>query len=402
MSRIALNKNTNRFSIKRLTLYAAAVSFLLFDNYIAPPGIRPFDFLGWAILLVAMAVGWLDIRLKSTLSDPRFLLCAVIVLPGLVLGIGLQNSWSALLLSLGLMGFLILNGSRLFEANLLGILKFALLILAFGMFFQFLLLILTGEVTPMLFLVTEEATRSNFGGLFYRPTGFYIEPSEHSLAVFTLMCAYATLTKRKDWIVALAAVSIALSLSLAGILAVLAFYAIPVIGRLSVRYFTHLAIAAGVFFIIFIIAQEFDAFQLGVLNRIDTVIAGGDGSARDRLMLLFDAKCHAFLSDKALLFPILGSGASSDAFTDYCGANNIAWMLFSLGYVGTFVFILLVFYNVRSMPLIVFVCVYILFASQLSSFGFFWMYAAILTVLLRKHHNQKKLVQFDKMRDACQ
>lgn len=389
MFRMALNKNTNRFSIKRLTLYAAAVSFLLFGNYIAPPGIRPFDFLGWAILFVAMAMGWLDIRLKSIFTDPRFLLSAVIVLPGLVLGIGLQNSWSVLLLSLGLVGFLILNGSRLFETNLLGILKFSLLILSFGMFFQFLLLILTGEVKPMLFLVTEEATRSDFGGLFYRPTGFYIEPSEHSLAVFTLMCAYATLTKRKDWIVALAAVSIALSLSLTGILAVLAFYAIPVIARLSVRYITHLAIAVGVFFMVFIIVQQFDAFQLGVLSRMDTVLAGDDGSAHDRLMLLFEAKCHAFLIDKALLFPLVGAGVSSDAFTNYCGANNISWMLFSLGYVGCFVFIFFVFYSVRKMPLIVFACVYILFASQLSSYGFFWMYVAILTTISRKNHNQK-------------
>ncbi len=375
---------TRKFSIAKYLLLLAIFLTLLFDNYLNPPGLRPFDLISWAIIFGLALFGYIE---TSSSFSKLTILLILIIFPGIFLGLLVQESLGAIYLIFGFLTIFCLKTSSIFKENLLTFIEIAISILSIGMFLQFITLLYSGEVPKLLPLATEDSTRSNFAGLFYRPTGFYIEPGTHSFTVLLLLGIYAELKSAKfTTVFFIGALSILLSLSLAGILALTILCMLPLSGE-KVRYKSLVLKAFTLFFLIVVLFQ-FEQFQTAISSRLVDVFSGEDGSANDRFMGLFSWGCHNFLLDSSFIRLIVGSGIRSDLFTDYCGANNIAWLLYSFGYLPTFfiVFMLIKIFN-KSL-LLTFILIYILFSSPISSYAFIYLYIVMVMIYSRRGINE--------------
>src|SRR3990167_6106268 len=118
--------------------------FLLYDNYLNPPGVRVFDVIGWLVMYFALFIGVLDTKFKYAYTvSLSFFVVAVILCVGIVLG-GVTGSASIIPFGFGLISFLILSKSEALKLHLYGIVKSLLVILALGMIIQFIIFQLTG------------------------------------------------------------------------------------------------------------------------------------------------------------------------------------------------------------------------------------------------------------------
>jgi len=376
----------------KIGIVIIGICFTLFDNYIKPPGIRVFDWLGWAILFLTFFSGWLGVRSLSRLSPVIMLIIMPILLVGMIAGIFLQQSPAVILFSLGLVSYLILSSSYLLKDNLFGIVKLLLLVISLCLILQYILFLSTGELQSFILWGTEKEVRSITG---FRPTGLFIEPGSHALAVITLMSIYIAIKGRLDGVVLLSAASIILSRSLGGLgglFILLLLYGLKT-KKNKIIYFISFA---TLIYLAVLLLPNWELFDLTIIQKIDNIALGTDGSYNDRLDLFTNDSCHVWMANQAILFPIIGSGLSSDAFTSQCGSNNLALLIFSFGYLGALLLIVLIITFLWKQPLCLFAFSYFVFSGQITSNGFFWFWLSMATIVVSdidyNAHNLKMVI----------
>jgi hypothetical protein len=296
------------------------------------------------------------------------------------MGIFSLGSWSVVPFLMGLLIYIFLVNSIEFYLEFEDIVKYSLILASVAIFTQFGYYLVSGQMINLAIFASEVETRSNFGGLIMRPTGFFIEPGSHALATVNLLMIYLTLKNYKfDFLALCATISVFLSMSLAGFLVLLlAFTVLSVrtLGRGGVRFGVGLALTI-LGLIVLAPGWLVDAIGLVFFERLDTILVGSDGSANDRLgKLNFDCLQYIYAQNPYGL--IFGNGLSSDAFTAQCGANNLSWAIYNYGAVISLLFVFRVFWRFRNAPLIFLSLVYIAMSSQLSSYAFSWLYFACL------------------------
>ncbi len=364
----------------KIILLSSLMFVLLFDNYIRPPGVRVFDFLGVLILLAFMGVGVIKIHSIWRPSPLHLFLIVFTVLYLMPVGFSSYNSLAFIPFLLGAGLFLLLVNNKEFYLCHERIIRCAILLASIALILQFALYLTTGELLSFLMLVTEEQTRSNFAGLVIRPTGFYIEPGSHALAVVILLLTYWTKNNyRFDFLSILASISILLSMSLAGLIGLMAATSIIILKKSPSKGIIYGVFLVLVFVVIAVSAPKavIEAVDLVFFERFEKLRQGTDGSANDRITKL-DHNCIGFIYENNPLGLFIGSGLTSKEFTPHCGANNIAWAIFNYGLFIPLLLLLPLIWRFRRKPLILLSIAYLAFSSQLSSYMFIWWYFAIL------------------------
>jgi len=386
----------NKIDFKARLIYSSIFCFLLFDNYINPPGIRPFDFIGWLILYFSSIFIISKTKLISFSTKPMLLLSVLLVGPGVLVGI-FELSSSVIPFILGCIQFFILSSSIIFADHLKNIAKFSLLFTSFSLLGQFIIYQVTGEAYSFIIWGTEVELRANFRDLFFRVSGIYIEPSSHALATIVLLGIYTSIIKKRDYCCYIAVLSVLASMSLSGVLAAIMYLLMPIELKLNPRLIalkisTLLLISA----VAVPIAVNDSAFSLAIFDRVDRVSNGEDGSAADRLGKLVSNSCQNFVEENALLFPIIGSGVSSLAHAEKCGSNTLAWGVVSLGLIPAILIIFSIIMVSFHTPLLLFSWMFVLVSSPQQSYGIFWFFVAASTIIIERDCRGKSKIPITK------
>lgn len=360
---------------KLFFLTVTLVLFSLFDNYLT---FRILDVIGLSFFLVYCIMNSKNLIInKNTLFIVSiFSIC--LFLPATFLGILSYQSYAGTLFLIGLFVLLLSSSIKISNMELIYMLKVVILLLSFGLFLQVLLHILTGNVQNLL-LVDQGELRANFADKLFRYTGFYIEPGSHALAIVLLNALYITVNKRRDFIAHISIASVFVTMSLAGMLASVMLYLIPIqkTKLMSLNTFKKLFYAIIILLLLFSLLYQIESVKITLFDRIFTALYAHDGSANDRIIKFFTPDCQCFLLDHAFLY-ILFSGITSDYFAEMCSSNNIAFFIFSFGYLGGISIWITLLYYVRKKFLILFALIYIMFSGTLSSYMFIWFYLGLV------------------------
>lgn len=374
--------------MKKIAIYLIVYLFLLYDNYLSPPGVRVFDVVGWLIMYVSLFMGLLEVKFKyNSRVSLSFFIIVPILCVGMILGV-INGSASVIPFVFGMISFIILSRSETLKRNLYGIVKSLLVLLALGMIIQFIVFQLAGEMQSLL-LFRDEALRIG-GGLLHRPTGFYIEPGQNTSAMILLLTLYGTMKAKLDWVTYLSALSVIVSMSFAGIGGIILYFFFVGLKGSKNKAIYYLLFILMICLVLFLLSL-FDASKLFILDRMDTINAGKDGSFHDRLALLSEYSCHQWMVGHSFLFPIFGGGISSDAYSGNCGANNISWSLFSFGYIGSLVILLNMLIKYWQYPLFIMGLIYIGVANLNASFAFFWFWLAAIVLIISVNNDKHKI-----------
>jgi hypothetical protein len=379
------NLNLDKMNLKVYSIFSSVFCFLLFDNYLNPPGIRPFDFIGWIVLFFSSIFIVDKNKFISFFSNPLALMYVFLVAPGVLVGIFVLSA-SVIPFVIGFVEFLILSSSILFAANLKNIVKFSLLFISVSLLIQYIIYQITGDAYSFIVWGTEVELRANFRDLFFRVSGIYIEPSSHAIAVIILLGIYTTMIKRRDYCCYISVLSILASMSLSGVLAMLIYLILPIGLKINAR---SIALKISALLLLTAVAVPLtvnnEAFSLAIFDRIDRVQSGDDGSADDRLGKLVSNSCHNFIEENSILFPLIGSGVSSAAHAVECGSNTLAWSVVSLGLIPTILIILSIILVLFRTPLLLFSWLFLLVFSPLQSYGLFWFFVAASKVIVNSY-----------------
>jgi len=382
----------------RRAIFIACICFItFFDNYVNPPGVRVFDFLGFIVIIAVVATGVIKLRRINKPSLLFYIVLFLTVVYTIPAGILLHNSWSFVPFLMGLSVFLILLNSIEFYSQFMNIIKYSLILTSIAIFTQFFIYIISGGMPSFAILATEMETRSSFAGLIMRPTGFYIEPGSHALASMALLMIYLTINNyRFDLLSVSAMAGVLLSMSFAGALVLFIALVIVAAKKSILRGILLVVCTISAIAGLIALAPEplMEAINILYIDRFDVIRDGLDGSANDRLGKI-NLDCFEYLYTKYPHGLLFGSGMTSDGFTTYCGSNNLSWAIFNFGIIISSVFVALLFWGLRKAPLILLALVYVGASGQLSSYMFIWLYFALLIGPVRRFlallHDNKKV-----------
>ena len=371
----------------KVLLFSSLLFILFFDNYITPPGVRVFDLFGLLILAISLSVGFIRLHYLWRVKPLHTLVVFISIIYLIPAGVFIYNSFAFIPLLSGVALFFLLINSKEFYLRFDCIIKYGIALASGALILQFVIYLITGDLPSFLLLATEDYTRSNFAGLIMRPTGFYIEPGSHALVVVTLLMIYWTKNNyRFDLLSTIASISIVLSMSFAGLMALMVALLI-IVTKKSLSNILRISAAMLVLASLVVVLDPklvVDTADFVFVQRFDTILEGSDGSANDRIAKL-DQNCITFVYENNPLGLFVGSGITSEYFTPYCGANNIAWAIFNYGLFVPLMFIGPLLWRFRKSPLILWAILYIAFSGQLSSYMFIWLYFALLVGPLSRY-----------------
>ncbi|MEC8210933.1 MAG: hypothetical protein VX054_04670, partial [Pseudomonadota bacterium] len=322
-------------TLNKSKLFLLVLFFVLFDNYVHPPGVRPFDLVAFLILIMMWLAGDPDLRKLTLLNRGNQFNVALITLLAFasLLGIWIHMSPSTVIIALGIFTFGILVNSKLIVTQSGDALKFLLVIMPIPLIIQ--LIEAFNGIAPTSFLLFEQDSglRSIYAGKFHRATGLFIEPGNFALAAISLASLYAVAVGRRGLLFVFTLISSVLSMSLAAAIVATAVLISPltwaeiktrryVIGTIGL-----LCLSAAVVLLVMNVPQYYDA----IYERLIDVLSGTDKSAQHRFRLATE-DCSTFIQNEAAFFPFLGAGVHTDIFVKVCGSNNLAWIIYSLGF----------------------------------------------------------------------
>jgi len=363
---------------KHLILAGLLFITVFFDNYVSPPGYRPFDFIGMALIMAGVALSPTRLNAKMVPSLFNASVLALTVIYTIPIGILVYNSTSFIPFLLGILLYFTVIKSRVFHVLFIPYVKYTLIIISAGIIVQFAVYLATGDLISFTYFASEEVPRGYNPSWVVRPSGFYIEPGSHALVAFVFLMLYLTINGNKfDFTTIVSLLGILISLSFAGILAtILALVAMAFLQRRLLHLSISLSMVIVVMIIIYLAPtiENFD-ISLAIIERFHQVSSGADGSAIDRVGKL-DSTCINYMLNENPILPFVGGGLTSLDFKEYCGQNNIVWALFCYGFIIPIIYLYRIVRKFIIYPLVVLSIFYILLSGTLSSYFFVWVYFA--------------------------
>ncbi len=331
------------------------------DVYVA--GVRPLD-LGVFCLLGATSL-LVTFRWGEAIRSRLDLVILFVVLNAYFAVLGFAVSQDNLKpvtgYLMGLASFLVFYFSRPSQKKMIWLLNGLIVVNAGYITAQYAYFLATGQVINLFAPIglTPRALSNIF-----RPTGFYLEPASHSLAIVMLMVLRMKYRPRFDRYVYLGVASLFVSLSLWG----------AVVGLLSVLFYNRrrltigLVVALGLSFAVASLVATTQEYPL--IRRIFTL--GADSSAQARYGLWTDP-------DKIWDFGALfGSGVSYD-YLDF-GSSGYAFLLKAGGAFGCLAFLGLVWFiaSRRERVHALFFILLCMTGGPLWTYVFWWGWLALL------------------------
>lgn len=316
-----------RPSTADLLLPVAPLALLtLWDFYWA--GVRPFDFVALAALLLMLLVRSTD-RLNFQTARPGAMAFAVIAPPLVVIALRNPEAMkSAVGLLAGLMLFALISAAHWPRRRVVFLLDVLLLVHCGLQLAQLAIYLLTDQtISPFDVLGTD----SRLQWIVFRASGLFQEPAHFCLMVFSLLSLRSLIARPPTYLVYLALGSMFASVSLWGMITTLVYILLfrvrdllwlaPPIGLLFTAGYAYVTLNAG---------PLVDA----MFSRVTTL--SNDGSAMARYGSLFDIDQRT-LGDLTFWF---GHGPSTE-YVDVYGASGLAFALYAMGVGGLVLFIVL-------------------------------------------------------------
>ena len=367
-------------TLNQSKLFLLALSFVLFDNYVFPPGVRPFDLLAFMVVIMMWLAGDPDLW-KLQIAKPRnqFNIALIVFLIFTCLqGIWVHMSPSIVIIALGIFTFGLLVKSKLIVTQSRYALTALLIIIPIPLIIQ--LVEAFGGIPPTSFLMFEQDSglRSIYAGKFHRATGLFIEPGNYALVAISLASLYAVVVGKRNFLFVFTLICSVLSMSLAAaIVAIVVLFSPLTWAEIKTqRYVVGTVGSLCIVFALVLLVLNVPQYYDSIYERFMDFLSGTDKSAQHRFRLA-TVQCTSFLQDAALLFPFIGGGIHTDIFVKACGSNNLAWMLYSLGLVPTILIVLWLGSKLWYRPIFLVTMVYILLSGQLVAYGYLWIWLAI-------------------------
>lgn len=286
----SINSKDDKFSLQFVLFILILSSTLFFDSYFGFNGLVP---IGITVsLLIGFFLDTIKVRLNDLIIFCFFIICSLLTL---VLTFKYWNADPAqiknfLFLVLGLLCYLIVKTiiNKLNIKEISDVINPIILFHIFILYIQLFCYYLLGYDLNVGQILGGEGHRAFTDGGVYRPTGVFDEPAIYSVFCAGLILIRLFYNKKLDWIVYCALLSIFITLSFVGFL--LAGAILIIYSSLKLRVF--------IFILMLIVTMlVFSPLFEGnyVINRIEVLLKGNDGSTNSKFLVISD-----FLSIKQL------------------------------------------------------------------------------------------------------
>lgn len=250
---------------------------------------------------------------------------------------------------------------------------------------QFIAFYLGGILIDYLYPITGEASRFFFGGALtglVRCTGLFNEPATYSYYIGGLIFLNILMLKKIDKLTIFAIISIALTLSISGILlsSLLYFYFSFFISKKMKNIFIFSIVSV---FIISIVLLYFnDNVYIYLLERFSNL--SDDNSTNTRFFDSFD-----FLKSKNITIQLFGVGLGNYTNDVSLTPSGIIGLISSFGLIGYIIFLAILFFYTKKNGIINFIMLNIFLLSTITiQIVFFWFLFSIYYYNVKQNYGE--------------
>lgn len=365
---------------KSLTnFYFPVVPLILFivssDIYIVGFG-RIFDYVG--IIFVLLIIFFIGMKFSRRELDRLYFFwgcCVLVTIPGFLKGNIAENS--AFLVG-GVIcftyGWYITRNFS--DEKLVAVLSVVVCFLSFFLLFQFFYYHLFGSFIDFSRLLGSLPSRGmNYNINYMRPSGLFQEPNSFVSVMFGLLFLVTRLNGSfLVFYLGIASVFVSQSIWGFGVILFLIFHREH---RFLLRNFFFILIIATVMALLFLKLEIVGPLDGVMFNRLSNIL--NDKSFNDRLGVLVG---NGNIPISALVF---GEGIDTNGFQQW-GANGFSFLVYSLGFLGSFIFLIFFLnFNFHWSVLGLILCYFLTF--PLFSYMYFWVYFGLIAGRVRTYEN---------------